>query len=198
MRIEVCGGIASGKTTLAAACWDCGLEVRHERFQENPFFEKFYADQVAYAFEAEFTYLLQHFSQIREALSCARTAFDFSLALDLAYARVTLTAADQRAFEQLLDRVIEKVGLPALVVRLQCPIGIELKRIRERDRPAERRIDWPFLESIDDAIGRVLTSRWFSSVPVLHIDSGALDFRLGGKDRSDVLDQIVSAMKVGH
>jgi deoxyguanosine kinase len=195
VRIEVCGGIASGKTTIGAACEEVGLAVRHERFDENPFFEKFYADPEAYAFEAELTYLLQHFSQIREASTCARAVFDFSLVLDLAYALVSLPTADQRTFEQLLDRVIEKIGLPTLIVRLNCPSSTELVRIHERDRPAERKISAAFLESIDNELERALASRWFADVPVLRIDSGALDFRLGGRDRGFVLKRVLEMTK---
>lgn len=198
MRIEICGGIASGKTTLAALCQEAGFVPQHERFQENPFFEKFYADPEAYAFEAELTYLLQHFSQIREAVSHPRIAVDFSFALDLAYARVSLRGSDQRTFEDLLDRVIEKIARPTLIVRLQCPSAIEFERIRERHRSAEQRIARSFLDAIDNEIERALESRWFANVPVHRLDSQALDFRPDGRDCGRVLEQVVAAMRTGY
>lgn len=188
MRIEVCGGIASGKTTLTELIRDGGYEVCRERFDENPFYEKFYADPQSFAFEAELVYFLQHFSQIREGITrCPRFAVDFSLALDLAYARVTLDRADQRIFEQVLERAIEKVGPPNLLIRLRCASNVEVLRIRERGRSAEQRIEPAFLEDLELQIERALLSRWFAAVPVIPIDSDALDFRVGGPDRDRVL-----------
>ena len=198
LRIEVCGGIASGKTTLAALCREAGFSVRNERFQENPFFEKFYADPNAYAFEAELTYLLQHFSQSREAASEPRLAVDFSLALDLAYARVTLQDVDQSAFDSLLTRIIEKIGLPALIVRLECPTDIELSRIQRRNRAVEQRIAAPFLGALNSQIELALGSPPFSTVPICRIDSSTLDFRPEGKDRHQVLERVMAATGVAR
>jgi deoxyadenosine/deoxycytidine kinase len=194
LRIEICGGIASGKTTLAALCREAGFSVRNERFQENPFFEKFYADPKAYAFEAELTYLLQHFSQSREAASEPRLAVDFSFVLDLAYARVTLQDVDQSAFDSLLTRVIEKIGLPALIVRLECPTDIELSRIQRRNRAAEQRMAAPFLCALDCQIELALGSPRFSCVPICRIDSSRVDFRPEGKDRHQVLERLIAAI----
>jgi deoxyadenosine/deoxycytidine kinase len=196
VRIEVCGGIASGKTTLADLCGEAGFSVQRERFQENPFFDKFYTDPAAYAFEAELTYLLQHFSQSREAASEPRLAVDFSLALDLAYARVTLQEADHPAFDSLLARIIEKIGLPTLIVRLECPTDVELSRIQRRDRVAEQRITAPFLKAIDSQVELALRSPQFSCVPVCRIDSDTWDFRPEGKERRLAMEQVIAAIRV--
>lgn len=194
MRIEICGGIASGKTTLADLFGEVGFSVQRERFQENPFFEKFYADPAAYAFEAELTYLLQHFSQLREVASEPKLAIDFSLALDLAYSRVTLQDADQPAFDNLLTRIIDKIGLPTMIVKLDCPTHVELSRIQSRNRLAEQRITTPFLEALDGQVDLALRSPRFSCVPVCRIDSNAWDFRPEGKDRLQVLEQVMAAI----
>ena len=195
MRIEFCGSIASGKTTLAGLCDEVGYTVQRERFQENPFFDKFYADPAAYAFEAELTYLLQHFSQAREAASETKLAVDFSLALDLAYARVTLSNRDQLTFDSVLARIIEKIGLPSLIVRLKCPPDVALSRIHRRKRVSEQGIAVPFLEAIDSQIEKVLLSPPFSCVPVCRIDSGSWDFRPEGKERSLAMERLIAAMQ---
>lgn len=195
MRIEVCGGIASGKTTLAAAMASLGLIPCHERFQENPFLTKFYADLPAYAFETEITYLLQHYSQIREALLAPRLATDFSLALDLAYAYVTLQPEDQQTFAAVLSRVFEKVGAPSLIVRLECDSRVELDRIQKRNRQPEQSISLEYLDALDSAIDRALESRWFRSVPVIRIDSHRADFRVAGDGREPVLQQIAASLR---
>ena len=195
MRLETCGGIASGKTTLAAAVASVGLTPCHERFQENPFHAKFYADVSAYAFETEITYLLLHYSQIREALPTPGLATDFSLALDLAYAYVTLQPADQQTFAAVLDRVVEKIGTPSLIVRLECESRVELERIQTRNRQPEQSISLEYLDALDLAIDRALESRWFRSVPVVRIDSHRTDFREASDGREPVLQQIAASIR---
>lgn len=195
MRIEVCGGIASGKTTLAAAEASLGLTPCHEQFQENPFLAKFYADVSAYAFETEITYLLQHYSQIREALPTPRLATDFSLALDLAYAFVTLQPEDQQTFAAVLNRVVEKVGVPSLIVRLECDSRVERDRIKKRNRQPEQSVSLEYLDALDVAIDRALASHWSRSVPVIRIDSHSADFRVAGDGREPVLQQIAASIR---
>jgi deoxyadenosine/deoxycytidine kinase len=196
MRVEVCGSIASGKTTLAAATAGLGLSTSHERFQDNPFFAKFYSDRNAYAFETEITFLLQHYSQMHEATGASIAVADFSLALDLAYAEVTLEAADRLAFVSILRRALEKLGPPALIVRLDCDSGVELERIRARARKEEEAITLDYLDSIDTAIDAALASHWFAAVPVVRIDSHAMDFRTGAAGRAAVLQQVADALRV--
>jgi deoxyadenosine/deoxycytidine kinase len=64
-RIEIAGGIASGKTTLARLLRKVGLQAIHEQFRKNPFFTAFYEDPGYTAFETEITFLL--------ARSCVRS-----------------------------------------------------------------------------------------------------------------------------
>lgn len=194
MRAEVCGGIASGKTTLAAAAAGLALTPRHERFQDNPFFAKFYSDRDAYAFETEITFLLQHYSMLHEAGTESIMA-DFSLALDLAYADVTLKAADRAVFTSVLRRILERVGPPTMIVRLDCSSRVALERIRARAREGEEAIDLDYLNAVDSALEEVLAGRWFAGVPVVRIDSHALDFRADGPDRPVALQRVSDALR---
>lgn len=55
LRIEVCGGIASGKTSIATLINRIGIKSIFENFKINPFWEAFYSDPINYAFETEIT-----------------------------------------------------------------------------------------------------------------------------------------------
>jgi deoxyadenosine/deoxycytidine kinase len=195
MRVEICGGIASGKTTLASALSELGCVAVLERFQDNPFFDKFYIDRDSYAFETEITFLLQHYSLMREASNDSIAAADCSLALDLAYAEVTLEPADRTAFTSVLRRALEKIGSPTLIVRLDCDSSVQLARIRARARAGEEAIDVSYLNAIDSALDDVLAGRWFASAPVVRIDSHVSDFRPGGPDRHAVLRRVSDALR---
>jgi deoxyadenosine/deoxycytidine kinase len=197
MRIEVIGGIASGKSTLAAALGDAGMQIVAEEFSKNPFFEQFYKDPAGYAFEAEITYLLQHYSAIKCGLTLGNGALaaDFSLALDLAYAFVTLDSDDRQIFLTVLERIIDKIGVPNLIVKLDCSAEVEFERIRARNRVAEQTVSIQYLQDLNAATERALGDALFQAVPVTRIDSQALDFRPGAKDRAAVVACVIDACR---
>lgn len=60
-RVEFCGGIASGKTTLTKLLQIENLTSVFEDFGKNPFYRAFYHDPVGTAFETELTFLSQHY-----------------------------------------------------------------------------------------------------------------------------------------
>ena len=60
------GGIGAGKTTFAT--WlskDLGAELMLERFEENPFLEKFYENPEAHAFSVELSFLADRYKQMQ-------------------------------------------------------------------------------------------------------------------------------------
>lgn len=190
-RVEICGGIASGKTSLAILLSKCGFHTGLENFSSNPFFSDFYADPSAYAFETEITFLLQHFSAIRTMVGKDEiNAFDFSLALDLAYAQVTLSAADQAVFDVVHRASVEKLGTPDLLVRLRCDVDEELSRIRRRGREQELGVKRTYLEQIESALDRVINSEPFSLTPILEIDSRRINFVADPAGIAQVLQKI--------
>lgn len=196
MKLEIVGGIASGKSTLAQSIALHGASPVFESFATNPFFELFYTNPFRYAFETEVTYMLQHYSSIADAAGAAHkwVVADFSMALDLAYARVTLSPDDLKIFEQVYDHAVAKIGRPDLLIKLDCAPEVELARIRARARPAEKSIELDYLRRLNLATEAVLDDARFRGQAVLRIDSGALDFRPEGRDRADVVNQVLSRL----
>lgn len=176
LRLEIAGGIASGKTTLARLLKPIGVVPIHERFRRNPFFEAFYRDPVGVALEAEITFLLQHYHDQKNAAKTSKLyCADFSLLLDRAYADVTLSRSNRRVFEVVRRRVETQLPRRHLTIYLECSPSVLLGRIRRRDRLAERAIGIQYLSKVDRALRRVI-----GSLPraerVLRIDSEILDF----------------------
>ena len=163
--IEVCGGIASGKTSLARAVASLGFCSGLENFMLNPFFGAFYDDPTVHAFETEITFLLQHYHTRKiHAVGQALTIFDFSSALDLAYAKVTLKNDDLKIFRVVHQSVLSKLVAPSLIVRLRCSPEVEKERILRRGRPQEKKIEISYLRRLDEAIDTVLNERIFRDV----------------------------------
>lgn len=195
-RVEICGGIASGKTCLAHVLRSAGYPTHFENFQHNPFYEAFYADPDGNAFETEITFLLQHYGQLKQALQGSLpNAYDFALPLDLAYSRVTLSSQDQRVFNTVFSSVIEKVRLPKVIVRLRCSERVEQERIRQRGRPAECRIALSYLEALETALDDALGSDPFASVPKVELDSEHINFVDDPRGIEDAIDAVTSALQ---
>jgi len=152
-RIEVCGGIASGKTTFATLLKGIGVKTIIENFQLNPFWKAFYRDPLWHAFETEITFLLQHYHQIKVSSIHDKVFIcDFSLMLDLAYADVTLQGSKRDAFLAVYNEAIHDLPPPALLIYLRCEAAVELERIRKRGRVVESSINLEYLSALNSAL----------------------------------------------
>ena len=194
-RIEICGGIASGKTTLANLLGRVSINPVLESFQTNPFWRAFYADPAGTAFETEITFLLQHYHQIKTAWKSENPiASDFSMYLDLAYAYVTLPQEKREIFLTVYREVGKELGAPSLLIHLKCDPKIELKRIRERGREVENSITIEYLQQINTQLEKILNEKALHKLLV--IDSGLLDFAHEENVKQSVLDQIDDALSL--
>jgi deoxyadenosine/deoxycytidine kinase len=195
-RIEICGGIASGKTTFAALLPKLNISLIFENFHANPFFHAFYADPVNTAFETEVTFLLQHYHEIKVASKLGKLfVCDFSLFLDRAYAKVTLSEDKREAFLAVYREVVRDVLAPSLIVYLKCDPVIELDRIRHRGREAERGITLSYLEQINIQLEQVLAEPLIND-EIITIDSGLVDFAHDEAVKREILNQIGQKLKI--
>lgn len=188
-RIEICGGIASGKTTLAKLLGGKGFRAVTENFESNPFLNAFYQNQQDNAFETEVVFSLLHFSDIkRNTFAGKASVCDFAIVLDLAYAYVTLNVSERKAFISVNDEIISKVGYPLLTIYLKCSPEILLQRIINRNRDMEKRISIDYLNKLNDSIEERLNEAR-RNTDILVIDSGKYDFT--GKDDTYIIKIIM-------
>jgi deoxyadenosine/deoxycytidine kinase len=174
--MEICGGIASGKTTLAQLLQGHGVSTELEQFEQNPFWALFYENPCRYGFETETTFLLQHYSQMRDGHARHDVfVYDTSFVQDLAYARANLDRSMLTAFLAVYEYTSRALPRPALLIHLVCDPVIELARIRERRRPQEAAIKIDYLVHLNEQV-RMAVSEVKSNVHVIEIDSGTNDF----------------------
>lgn len=195
MRIEICGGIASGKTSLAKILAREGFVGVLEQFHKNPFYRAFYENASRYAFEAELVFLLQHFHQIKTVCSPRnRICCDFSSILDKAYASVTLKKNDLLAFQAVARRVEKELRPRTLLIHLICNPEIELERIQKRARTAESKIAVSYLRSLNASIEKQIR-RLSSKACVIEIDSAANDFVHDLVVRRNVVASVIKILR---
>ena len=193
-KIEICGGIASGKTTLANLLASSGIRVVLEDFTNNPFWQAFYADPIGTAFETEITFLLQHYHQIKvtsEREKCF--ACDFSLLLDHAYANVTLDGTRLDTFKRVYNEACSHLPPPSLLVFLQCSPEVELERIEARGRSVEKNITIGYLNSVNASLTS-LVSALPETRNILYLDSENDDFAHDQNTKASILKQILDRL----
>lgn len=193
-RIEICGGIASGKTTLAKRLVLGGILSNLERFRDNPFWRQFYRSPGTVAVETEITFLMQHYNQIKTSSENVQLQVcDFSIYLDRAYVDATLTQKQRHAFIAVYYQIIRELGTPTVLVYLQCGEYEQLRRVRRRRRDAEKGITLDYLHALNRALESHV-SEIRKNVNVVEIDSEIRDFARDDKVTREVREEIYHAL----
>lgn len=167
-RTEVCGNIASGKSTFIKN-YNNTYHPLFEDYINNPFLKAFYNNPSKYNFETEITFLLQHYRSIKDAKERGKPfVCDFSIILDRAFAEVTLTDNRKNIFNSIADELEGEIGLPEKTIHLCCSVDVLLERIKKRNRPFEKDITSKYLHDIDSAIG-IQIIRYKDKIEIIEI-----------------------------
>lgn len=187
-RIEICGGIAAGKTTLTQALGATGLTTTCEEFSAVPFWKDFYEDPVRFAFETELGFLLQHYNQLKRGISSSLwTVYDFSLIQDGAYAAINLNHRQRAAFDAVFDLAVWELGAPNLLIHLKCNETEQLRRIKGRARLEEAKIQLSYLEQLNASIQDFVAA---TTSMVFEISSDTSDFTETGQAKREIIREI--------
>lgn len=187
-RIEICGGIASGKTTLTTLLekYNIGVGV-YENFINNPFWEAFYKNPGKYIFETEISFTLQHYHEIKKQITNNLLICDYSLLLDSAYAGIGLTGNKYQIYKNILDEIYKDIFSPKLIIYLECSCKAELNRIKQRGREIESNISIDFLESLNKSLSNKLENE---KTKILTINSEEFNFSTNQNDKEFIISLI--------
>ena len=135
-HIAIEGPIGAGKTALAER-----LGTRLEATvvledSDNPFLADFYADKPGSALQAQLFYLLNRHRQqtaLRQAdLFSQTTICDYVFDKDKIFAYLNLDDNELFIYQRLYELLARDVPTPDLVVYLQAPTDVLLRRVRAR------------------------------------------------------------------
>jgi len=150
------GNIGAGKTTLASRiASDFNARLILEKFDDNPFLPKFYADPLRYSFPLELSFLASRYKQLKEELIPMDlfktfTVADYYFAKSLIFAATTLTGDEFNLYRQLFHIIYGMLPKPDLYVYLHLNTGRLIENIRKRGRPYEEPITEEYLKKIQD------------------------------------------------
>ncbi len=184
-RIEICGGIASGKTTLARIMEKEGFCAVYERYQDNPFLGEFYKNKgVDCSFETEMVFTLLHYKMLRAMSENKQLVSDYSLLQDLAYGKANLKKEEFAVFYQMYQYLMQQIALPQMIIYLKCRTKVLAERIADRAREMEQMVDIDYLSESILALEACLEG----ASRVLVIESDRVDFI--NKDRDETVKKI--------
>ena len=191
------GPIGVGKTRLAER-----LAARLEATTiledtENPFLADFYADRPGSALQAQLFYLLNRHRQLtskRQAdLFLQTIVCDYVFDKDKIFAYLNLDDNELFIYQRLFDLLARDVPPPDLVVYLQAPTELLIKRLKAQDVDPDREaLPMPaqdYLRELNEAYQHFFFH--YSSTPLLVVETSEFD----PESDDAALDELVKQIK---
>lgn len=179
--IAVEGPIGVGKTTLAKRLAESlGVGVLLEQPEQNPFLQRFYNDPERYALPAQLFFLFQRVEQLRnlgqQELFEPVGVTDFLLEKDALFAQVALAPDEYQLYHQIYTHMARATLSPPpdLVIYLQAPTEVLLKRIARRGISHEQQIRTDYLEQLNRAYSDFF--HYYDAAPLVIINASDADF----------------------
>lgn len=199
MYLAIEGVIGVGKTSLARLLQPVfNAELLLEVFEENPFLSDFYSDRHRYAFQTQIYFLLSRYRQqhhaVPQALTTGDLIADYTFAKDALFAGLNLTGDEIETYQLVHNALAERIPLPDLIVYLRVSTEVAMQRISMRDRSYERNMEVSYIEELNVAYEDFFNQN--DELPVLFIDSTALDFVSHSHDLEHVADRIRQKLQI--
>ena len=196
-HIALEGPIGVGKTALAerlAARLDATL-VQED--PENPFLADFYADRPGAGLQSQLFFLLSRHRQqalFHQAdLFSQLTISDYLFDKDRIYAFLNLDDNELYIYQRLYELLARDVAPPDLVIYLQAPTEVLVRRLRERSREADDRDsvepDATYLQELNEAYHHFFFH--YTASPLLVVETSGF----GVEVTEDVVDDLIRQLE---
>ncbi len=193
--IVIEGPIGAGKTALAERLGtrlDATVVLEEG---ENPFLADFYGDRPGAALQAQLFYLLNRHRQqtsLRQAdLFSQTTICDYLFDKDKIFAYLNLDDNELFIYQRLYDLLAKDVPPPDLVIYLQAPTDVLVRRLRDRARDPAREAfdpDPDYVRELNEAYQHFFFH--YSATPLLVVETSQLGLDAGDEAVDDLIRQI--------
>ena len=193
--VAIEGNIGSGKTSLARKIGDdFNAKLVLERFADNPFLPKFYADKERYAFPLEMSFLADRYHQLTDDLAQFDLfknfiVSDYYIFKSLIFAQVTLPKEEFSLYRKMFDIMYKEIAKPDVYVYLYQNTDRLLENIKKRGRDYEQNIKREYLDSLHKGYTSFIKSE--KGLNPLIIDVSDLDFVNNEDDYRSILKDIL-------
>jgi deoxyadenosine/deoxycytidine kinase len=191
--IAVDGPIGVGKTAVVERLAErLDATTVLEEWGQNPFLKGFYDGAAGAAFQVELFFLLSRYRQQQELLQRSLfnqvTIADYVFEKSKLFAFLNLEDSELLIYEKLYGLLAEAAPKPDLVVYLQAPTDVLMKRIRLRGRPEEAHLSEDYLAEVNRAYNHYFFH--YTQTPLLVVNTADVDFARSDQDLDDLLRQV--------
>ena len=189
------GPIGAGKTALAERLGtrlDATVVLEET---ENPFLADFYAERPGAALQTQLFYLLNRHRQqtsLRQTdLFSQTTICDYLFDKDKIFAYLNLDDNELFIYQRLYELLARDVPPPDLVVYLQAPTEVLLRRIRSRPADPETAAFAPdpeYLRELNEAYHHFFFH--YNATPLLVVETSEFDSEVSDEALDDLVRQI--------
>jgi len=193
--IVIEGPIGAGKTALAERLGtrlDATVVLEEG---ENPFLADFYGDRPGAALQAQLFYLLNRHRQqtsLRQAdLFSQTTICDYLFDKDKIFAYLNLDDNELFIYQRLYDLLAREVPPPDLVLYLQAPTDVLLRRLRARHADPDAAAlepDPEYLRELNEAYHHFFFH--YNATPLLVVETSQFDSEGSEEALDDLVKQI--------
>lgn len=192
--LAIDGPVGAGKAVLAerlGARLDATVVLDET---ENPFLADFYAGRPGAAFQTQLFYTLARHRQqmlLRQAdLFSQVTICDYLFDKDKIYAYLNLDDNELFIYQRLYALVARDIPAPDLVVYLQAPTDVLVRRLRERQKQDAERptLDPGYVRELNEAYNHFFFH--YSTTPLLAVETSQVDLGWGDEALDDLLKQV--------
>ena len=191
--IAVEGPIGVGKTTVVeklAERLDANKVL--EDWATNPFLQPFYEGSDGASFQLELFFLLMRYRQqqelVQRQLFAQATLCDYVFEKSRLFAYLNLDDSELMIYEKVFTLLADSVPRPDLVVYLQAPTDVLMKRVKARGRREEQALAEEYLGEVNRAYNHYFFH--YSATPLLVVNTTDVDFVKNPEDLDDLLRQI--------
>lgn len=194
--IAVEGVIGAGKTSLAKKLSErLNAQLVLEKFEENPFLEKFYQDRKRYAFQTQMFFLINRYKQQQELmhgnLFADYLVADYIFEKDKVFAYLNLDKDELQLYESIFPLLQKTLIKPDLVLFLHSHVDRLMYNIKKRNRNIEKGIAKNYIQELSESYTNFFFS--YSGSPLLIVDSSEIDFVSNKKDFEELFAAIFRA-----
>jgi 2-amino-4-hydroxy-6-hydroxymethyldihydropteridine diphosphokinase len=195
--IAIEGNIGAGKTTLTnMIANDYNAKIILERFADNPFLPKYYADMERYALPLEMSFLADRYQQLSDDLAQFDLfknfiISDYYIFKSLIFAQVSLSKEEYALYRRMFDIMYKEISKPDLYIYLYQETPRLIENIKQRGRDYEQNIAPEYLDKIHKGYASFIKTE--EHLKTLIIDVSNKDFLNNPKDYKEIIELIKNA-----
>ena len=195
--IAVEGPIRVGKSTLAKILCERLNAQRVIEPEQNPFLGAFYEGERGAGFQAQMTFLIRRFEQLRALdvgpQSHKTVVADYIFEKDKLFACLNLNDAELESYNRYYNFFREQVPTPDLVIYLQASPEVLKKRLKKKNAANERGVSDEYLEEVAKAYEHFFFH--YTSSDLLVVNTTEIDFVDRNEDLQELLRKVTEPIK---